>query len=330
MAILTTIEELKNYVEVAKSLRFDTVKPSLNTAETRHLKKILGEDLFLRLSAAYKNASNKVDDMPEELKELAVLSQKACANIGLSLLISRISANVSESGITRFENPAQKSAYQYQETNLRESYLREGFDTLDDILGYLESHKSDFPEWVASTAYLDYTKYFIRSSEEFSSYYNIQQSRLAFLAVRYIMKRIEDFAVKDVIGSKLFDVVKSQIKSGAVTPQNQKLLDDYICPAIALITVAKGVWERALDISEYGVTVSVRGNTNNNDLRETASLSKQQKMADQLLADGNDYLSRLGVFLDKNIDDYPDFEQPVAENQLFTIINKKDNGIYGA
>ncbi|MBB2149173.1 DUF6712 family protein [Pedobacter gandavensis] len=328
MTIITTIDELKKYVEVSKSLKIETVGPSLKSAGRRHLKDCLGPELFLRLIKAYQDAGLKVSDMSDELKELAELCQAAAANIGMSLLIPRVSISISESGISRLENDNQKTAYQYQEVNAKESYLRSGYDALEDIFIYLEEHKELYPDWVASSAYLDFKKYFIQSAAEFSSLYNIQQSRLSFLAVRYIMKRIEDFQVKDIISKKLFDTIKSQVKSGTITPQNRILLDDFICPGVALITIAKGVWERALDISEYGVTISMRGSSGNNELRQAAELKNQQKMADQLLADGNLYLSQLGVFLEENKSDYPDYEPPKVESLLFTIKNKKDNGIY--
>lgn len=328
MTIIATIDELKKYVEVATSLKFETVEPSLKSAARRHLKDCLGAELFSKLILAYQAASMKIEDMPVDLKELAQLSQAAVANVAIYLLIPRLSITISESGVSRVENNNEKTAFQYQEVNAKESYLRAGFDAMEDILIYLEGNKTEFPEWVSSSSYLDFKKYFIQSAAEFSSSYNIQQSRLAFLAVRYIMKRIEDFQVKDVIGKKLFGVIKTELNSGTVTSLHQVLLDDYICPGIALITIAKGVWERALDVSENGVSVAIKGNTNNNELRNTAELSKQQKMADQLLADGNQYLSRLGVFLEENKLEYPDYEPPVTESLLFTIKNNRDNGIY--
>jgi len=327
MNIITTIDELKEYVEVANSLKFDTIKPSIALTK-KSIKSCVGDELYIKLIDAYSDSDFKVKAMPVPLKALAMLVQGATANISMSLLVSRISVSVSDSGIIRNDNESQKTAYQYQEVNLRESYLRAGNGYLDDILIYLENNKSNFPEWVSSPSFLDYNKYFIRSSEQFSSCYNINESRLAFMSVRYIMKRIEDFQVKDIVGSKLFKVLKEQLKSDTVTIVNKILLDDFIRPGVALITISKGVWERALDISENGVSVSVMGSSGNNQLRQEAAVAKQQKMADQLLADGNEYLSRMGVFLDKNIVDYPDFEIPKIESHLFTIKNKIDNGIY--
>ncbi len=326
--MITTIDELKQYVEVSSGLKMPTVEPSLRIAERRNLRSCLGEQLFNQLLASYKDSGFKVAAMPAALQELARLSQFVVANIGMSLLIPRLSVSVSDTGLARIENEGKKTAFQYQEVNLRESYLRAGFDGLDDVLNHRESNKESFPEWVSSPSYLDYKKYFIQSAEQFSASFNIQHSRLAFLSIRYIMKRVEDFQVQDITGKKLFSVLKSELKSGTISEKHQVLLDDYIRPGVALITIAKGVWERALDISESGVTVSIKGSTDNNELRQSAELNKQQKMADQLLADGNEYLSRLGQFLNDNITDYPDFQLPVVDTHLFKIKNNPDNGIF--
>ena len=149
------------------------------------------------------------------------------------------------------------------------------------------------------------------------------------MAIRYIMKRIEDFMVQDITGKELFKTLKTQLRSGSLSDANKLLLDDYICPGVALITIGKGVWERALDISDNGVTVAMRGSSENNELRQTAPMNKQQKMADQLITDGSEYLSRLGTFLSENPDDYPDYEAPSVGSMAYKIINKRENGVFG-
>jgi len=329
MTIITTINEVKQYVEVARSLKFETIKPSITTVERRFIKKHLSDALYTRLCDAYSVADNKVEDMPEVLIPLATLSQSAVSNIATSLLLSRLSISVSESGVGRLETESLKTAFQYQEVNAKESYKSAGYDALEDILAYLEENKTEFSEWASSPSYIDFSKYFIQSSVQFSELYNIQQSRLTFMAVRYIMKRIEDFMVQDITGKNLFKILKTQLKQDSLTEANKILLDDYICPGVALITIGKGVWERALDISDNGVTVSMRGGSENNELRQTAPLNKQQKMADQLITDGSEYLSRLGTFLSENLDDYPDYEAPTVESIYYKINNKIENGVFG-
>lgn len=329
MTIITTIDEVKQYVEVAKTLNFLTIKPSLTTVQGRILKKHLGEPLYKRLCDAYAAADNKVSGMEANLIELTTLCQSAVTNIATSILLSRLSINVSESGVGRLETATLKTAFQYQEVNAKESYKSAGFDALEDAISYLEANKSEFPEWVNSPAYIDYTRFFIRSADQFSEQYNIQQSRLSFMAVRYIMKRVEDFQIRAVTGVQLFNKLKYELKIDSLTEQNKMILNDYIIPATALLTIATGVWERAVDISEHGVTVALRGGSENNELRQPASFSRQQKLADQLTAAGNDYLSKLGTELFENADLYPDFATPAGESKRFQIKNRPDNGIFG-
>src|SRR5690349_3142133 len=123
MTILNTTEELKKYIEAQANLKIGSVRPSITTAETRVLKRYLGEALFDQLLAAYETANHSIDAIPEPLKRLAELSQNAVANVAMSLAVSRLSVSVSDGGIKRAETDALKSAYQYQEVNLRESYL---------------------------------------------------------------------------------------------------------------------------------------------------------------------------------------------------------------
>lgn len=326
MTLIKTNAELKKYVEISAALDDSTTQPSIAAAERRYLAPLLGP-MYAILTAAYATATNDVEAIADDnLKALARVAQEALANLAMMLIIPRLSVNVSDAGIRRNENDAVKTAFQYQEQNLQESYAAAGFDTLEDMLELLYSNPDNaFDDWQDSDAAKKEKKYFISSAIAFDGYYPIFRARQTYISIRYIMQRIENFQVLKLIGQDLFD----DLKANPGTTANKKLLDDYICPAIAMLTIAKGLREKAVTVSEKGVTVSVTAPDRNRPSREPAPAAMIGPMAEQLETDGNEYLSRMGDYLAANTSDYPLYSDVVEPSRLYTVNNTRSNGIYG-
>jgi hypothetical protein len=319
MKIIRNTEDLARYVEINATSTFDFFSPSVNTAERRFLKTLLGDAQFNLLADAI---AGTLDD---DLKALAELAQEGVANIAASMAVTRLALSLDENGARRTETEKVKSAYQYQEINTRESYVRAGYDALDEMLSYLETNADKFPAWTNSTAYKDYKKYFIQSGIQFSDKFNIRNSRYTYLTIRSIMQRIEDFDVKPVLGKQLFNKLKADLLAGSTTDIYRALLENYIRPAIALLTIAKAVVERAVDVSDFGVSINIIQDNNNSQQKQAAPLDKIREVALQLKSDGDLYLSQLADELTTNSTNYPEYEAPAQEAAFINIKNKQTN-----
>ena len=88
--IITTITELKKYVEVNAS-EMDFFIPSLRAAERRHLAPALGTLQYQALISAYTDYTAETPVMLEEkLQHLLILAQEVVANIGMTISVSRL------------------------------------------------------------------------------------------------------------------------------------------------------------------------------------------------------------------------------------------------
>ena len=329
MSILTDKEEFKVYLEVSAGLTYTTALPSIKIAERRFLQPLLGDALFVLLLAAYQNAGRSVSAIPDPIiKRLAELAQEAVANLGMMLAVPRLSVQVSDAGIRRAESDSVKTAYQYQQLDLEESYGRAGFDALEDILGHIAANDDKFPEYKASASYQDENEFLINTGTDFSRYYTIGQSRLTFISIRYIMKRIEFGQLLPILGQKLYRKLKADQAADTLSQIQKDLLKDYIKPAIALLTIAKAVVERKVDVTSQGVTVSIKGFSNNVAQKNTATAGDTVAMASQLTADGNDFLNRLGTELSDNSALYPEYTEPTSATSTFKLTNCRENGTY--
>ncbi len=321
MKIIRNSDDLSTYVEVAAAAKFPKFAPSVNTAERRFLLPVLGTAMFTKLATALAGTTA----LSEPMQALAELSQAAVANIASAIAVVRLAVQVSETGLNRVESGTNKTAYQYQTIELRDSYIRAGFDALDDLLALMESAPDDYPEWKGSEAYKDYSRYFIRSGVEFTQGFDIRNSRYTYLAIRPTMRKVEDFDVQHTLGKKLFKVIKQQLQADEVSPAYERLLADYIRPAVANLTIARAVLEKSVDVSDFGVSVNAVQDNSNSQQRQPAPLEKIKAVAQQLTDDGNKYLAMLADELGANPADYPDYEAAVIEASLFHISNKQEN-----
>ncbi|MBS7565081.1 hypothetical protein KHS38_11760 [Mucilaginibacter sp. Bleaf8] len=320
MKIIRNTADLAKYIEINPTAKFSYFSPSIRTAERRYLLAVLGGAQYARLAAAIADPSQ----MTEDLQALADITQEALANLAMSMAVTRTALTIDENGARRNETEKIKSAFQYQEIALKDSYVRAGFDALDDLLALMESKPEAYPEWYGSTAYQTYKKYFISSGVEFSQYFNIRNSRYTFLSVLYILQRVERFDLKPALGVDLFRKIKAQLLTGNVDENYQVLLDEYIRPALALLTISYAVIEKAVDVSDFGVTVNAIQDNSNSQQKQAAPLDKLREVAQQLREQGSKYLKELADELARNPTEYPDFQAPDTDSPLFKIQNSQD------
>lgn len=327
MPLINTNDEFKEYVQISAALANTSLLPSVRVAERRFIAPLLGNVLYAALTAAYETAEESVSAITDDnLKALAAITQEALANLTMMLVVPRLSVQVSDTGVRRNETDSVKTAFQYQEQNLQESYGNAGFDALEDMLALLESNPDDaFADWQTSDSATNEKKWFISSATAFDTYYPIYRSRQTYLAIRYIMQRIENFQVAKIIGQGLFN----DLKDNPGTETNEVLLNDYICPAIALLTIAKALSERAVAVSEKGVTVSFTAPDRNRPSREPAPSTAVNPMAGQLTTDANEYLSRMVDYIQANATDYPLYAEQTETSRLYNVNNTRRSGIYG-
>ena len=325
MGIIKTIDELTNYVETTSLTDIATVTPSIRTAERRHLVPVLGQDQYEQLLEAYNDTPDNLSDDEQNLLDL---SQEAVANIAMGVAVSRLAVTISDSGVRRSESETMKSAFQYQEKNARDAYSQAGFDALEDILAFLDTKKDVFTAWANSPAFQEYKTYFIPSAIEFSKYYAIKQSRLVYNTISYIMRNVENFTLRDIIGKPLFKALKDGQKADNLSDNYKALLTDYICPGIAMYTIAKGLMQRSLDLTENGVSISLIGRNIAIETKEQATLDKFTAAIAELNSEGDLCFKRLGEELAANPNLYPDYTAPVQPSSMMNITNTQERSNY--
>lgn len=349
MTLISTKQEVAQYVSINPSFGFTRIEPHINRVMRTVISGLLGQTLLERLATVYSNALEALNALPESEKNAIIESgkiytlapeqyhqpfvylQDAICNIAFMNCLSQMQVNLGEAGIRLIVNENQKTAFQWQVDDIKYQTASDGYAALNGLLIYLEDQIGTFEEWKVSDSYFQQKKYFVESAELFNDAYYISNNRMTFLTLRYIMQRIELFEVKRIVTPAVFEKLKtSQRSDNGYSAKEKVLVESFLIPGIVLITVAKGIIERAIEVSDLGVQANLYSYyvTLKDARKKSPFESDRDRMVEQLTADGNEFLLEARKYIESNPDEFG----PLVEGESstnFRVINKPERKFYG-
>lgn len=295
MALIKTDEDFRRCVRVGKSnFSLENVMPDILLVERDVIRKHLGADLYLELHDGYADGT-----LNEKQTELLRLVQYALGNLAMVSYMAVNQVQISDGGITK----STASAYRYQVRELKLNLITKGYNGLESVLEFMEEHKNEenFAKWATSSAVVVTRENFINSAKEFSREYNINDSRLTFLSLQSIIRKVEPFMLEPVLGTALYEEIKAELLAANVSETNQLLLKKFIRPAVAHFVAAKAIAERSFKFAGDGITLNLeelvddtsRGTGTDND----ALLLKK---IEQAYTDATTFTGKLREYLNQN------------------------------
>ena len=294
--MIKTLDEVQKYVPVANSLSLPGLKPEITDVEDNVVVKHIGADFYNEIEAAYNGGS------PTQAQQVVIdYLQETISNIAVGQYLDLVQVNITDSGVMRDEAGNEKPAYRYQKEQAKAHLLRRGWVVLENLLAYLEDNKASYPTWANGAGYTINKELIINSAEVFSKYYNIDNSRLLYQALQYIIKQVEDSELVTVIGEDLLTEIKNEILAGSVSSDNQKLLDSYIYPAVANLTIVRALGDMVVRLDENGAVVHEKKAVAASNVEESAAdMERLNAKRFNVQAAGYRYLDLLRDYLNEN------------------------------
>lgn len=326
MALIKTIEEIKEHLPVSIDMDFNNILPFIKVAERDYIIRIISKTQYDDLSAAYNVTTPTLT--PAQTALLGRL-QEAITAYAFYLWIPSGQLQIDDSGIRIATTDTIKTAFQWQIDELQKSVLKQAYSAMDDLLSFMEDNIADYTLWQASDAYTEFKDCFIQTTQRFTELYSaLGNSRMNFLAIRSSMKKIEEFMILPNISQAYYDELKAQIKANTLTPANLKVIP-FIQKAVASLTISRAIAEISASIEPNGIFMfsSLRSSiiTNQKEPAVPYVLSKIEKSAKE---DGMAYFEMLRQFLFDNISDYGTYAASSAYNSVTTddtFQNDKNN-----
>lgn len=261
--------DIKPFYPVSVSFKFENLRPFIENQAEPRLQRLIGTPMYDQMVAAYKSDPG---GLSTQMKELLRLSRNMVAQHAFHLYIPTGSISIQETGISVAENPNWKPASQYKIEQLKIGAINAAFEAEEAILKYLEDNAVTFTTWASSPECTAYREMFIRNATEFNAVHYIRESRKLFRAIYHVMSRIERDLVSGTVGPEMYQELKSQHATNAITADNKKLLP-YIQVAVAKASLAEAIDNLVIQVTADGVFQIEVGETQNMSLQKTADKS---------------------------------------------------------
>lgn len=312
--LITTIDQVLEIIPVNMTSKFNVIAPFLINAENTYVARLIGAEQFAALIAG---------DASDEVKAAIPYCRKVIANLGYYQAIPVLAVSVGTSGIQVISTDSTKQAFQWQVEDLKNSLQELGFAGIEELLGFLEENLATFTPYANSDQRKAQLECLITSALDFNGFYDIGGSRFVFQTISYIMRRVEQQQLNKLFGTDFF----KSLKAADLSEKKQILVNEYLKPGIALLTVAKAATERIITLKNGQVTYNFRGRTDN--MQESQALNNKQidDATAQLVADGSTYLQDGLQYIVDNLADFNDFTPPVARRR-FKATNDPCKGIF--
>lgn len=290
---------------VSSSFKFDTVDPFIIKQERKHIRPLLGRELYNSIQSATEGVKLEVLELLQEASShLALLSY---TKVGVII--------ISPSGLLINSNANSTPATWSQIRDLQRELLRSGMEAIDEALELMEDNEEEFPEWILSDGYTNHKELFTRNTRTFQRYFNIENSRLTFLRLKPHLLKVENKYFKGLLGME----TASQIKSGS-SPEELEALQ--LCQSAQVpLAVAEIANEGAFLLTSKGIFFEI--DEIPGEKRIKVGEAELRKLYDAKLEEGNEQLKTLLSHLRNYPDTFKSFAEKEQNKLPNTVFNTK-------
>lgn len=306
--LFENIDEFREFQPFASTADFDKLKPFIRNAERDFIRPAIGKELYIEISAAYKNkATVALTAIQESLLEQI---RVPLSNFSFAAYIPWGQVQIESAGIRIDTTSEKKTAFRWQIEQLAESATEQGYTGIEDLLEFLDDEQLSFPTYTASAAFKLSKQFFINSAKAFDQKVKINRSRWLYQQMVPIMEDVELSRIRPLMGKELFEELKAQILDETLTALNLELMD-FIVPAVAHLTIARAVIDLPLKIEASGISLTYQ-KTDEGKGKQPADMQKITAFRTEHLGEGERLLKELKDHLQARADDYPLYKNSTA------------------
>jgi len=213
------------YPAVNANMEWCTLEPYIEQAEDLFIKPAISDAFYDVLDTEY-TATGTIAD-PEQATTFRLL-RVALANYVMFLAMPDLAMRLGDGGTMENNSGDTMPVRQWVFKETRWNAYRKAYRFLDSALVYMEDQvaadNADFATFEASDAYTVSRRYLIPDAATFQRYYNINRSRLTFVALRPYIEKAQELYVRPLL-CDLYDEILTQYAAGTLTAANNTLLE---------------------------------------------------------------------------------------------------------
>lgn len=302
MPLLKTVSELKDFVPLDSRDMPPAIAGALRDVEDHVVASLLCPSLLVWLQGQYDLPafSRTGDSLAAQLLRRV---QAPIARLGTAAGLPHHQATIDATGVHILTTETSKTAFQWQINQVVALLERQGQRDLDALVQWLEERRETSPElqaWAASPAGQRHRGELFTSTAEFQAYENISASRAVFELLGPVRRRLEAFELGRVLGAAFLQELRDQVRTRALTSDNENLLRTYVHPALAALTIGHATPELGLKLTGNGIELMVARVDDSNAKEADAGLDQLLRgKSYEALVTGGRYLRQLTDYLDR-------------------------------
>lgn len=311
--LFADINEVRYVIQVNQATSFDRLAPHIQPAEREVLANAISPEVLDVIQAfhddatktkitspkslvnVYKSFDNtKPADVEEANRILLWLCQYAIIHTAFFIGFDLLNALFTDGGHKRQESNEIKSLFKYQEDRIKDYYRTTGLNGIDTVIDFLERNVHIFTTYKAQSD--TYKARIIGSTREFQSVYDIQNSRLVYMALVPFINDAINLILEPELGKTNIDFIISEIVKTSPDAKVVALLP-YIRPVLAFYAVVDLMRNSGAEITEKGLFFRGLKAISNSDLYMPADKPRVDSLIMSRIQVADSYLSRLKQFM---------------------------------
>lgn len=309
--IITSIDQLKEHVPVSIHLTFGNISPYIKDAEESILIPHLGEELYTNVTGQV-TSGNVLEEIDQELLKKM---QLVISRFALSYYIPHAEVTIGDDGITTVgKSENRTAAYDRQVTRLQESTIRQAWDALDRLMGFLEKNADSFPSYKDSEAYIRFQRGLIRDTKTFNDIYYIANSRLTFQAIHPELMNVEEDRLIPLITKEKYDV----IHAGGTLDDNYSRLLSYARKGVIFQAVAN-VIQLQQNVNLDANTLRIYENSDEKYYKKPSERDRNEAAA-KAQARADWYWDNISGIISEMAGEDDDFEAGIIDTEKLTLL----------
>jgi hypothetical protein len=310
--LVNNIEICRKYLRIAKHVTFDQLQQKMDDMQLKLISEIFGREFISAISTRYNNGTPSPALTSNEAT-LITLLQGAIVNLGFVKAIPSLITSFDGSGLYQAAAGTNKPLYEWQKLELENTFIEEGWYNIGVGLElcFAQRATTEFAKWKDSAEEKRSRALFILSTGDFNDRFQIGRSYRTFEAVKSFIRESENLYIRPLLGSSLFNAIKTQLLTQAPDTNNALLLG-YINDALVNLTMATALAKLEFKFDEEGariVSTTSAGGAKAK-VKMAGEIEKQRMTIAQCMDTGQKYLSDLRSFLIENAGDYTGFVVP--------------------
>lgn len=274
------------------SNHFENISPSIEDAK-HFVIPFVGKEAY---RVADDIAGGKaVDGVSEELqKEYLSIIQKPIAWKAQHDYVPEANVIMDDTGIhVQKSNDGQTAAWQWQVYDLQELYLKKAYNTLNELLVFLDENRDGLPFWKDSDGEKQRQKLFVQTPWEFGTFFDLKGSFALLLTIAPDMLLIQRTTIRTALKADLYKTITEKLQTKADLTESEQRIFEACKPIVCYYALARRIVTLPAALMPDGVVEYYHGDRMNMKASNNIRLEILEAMKNQLQENGDAALNDL-------------------------------------